>query len=198
MKKSANKPLLYTIIVIIALFLIFFISFKIASKQEYEVVEYNKFQFIKVDEFWHTEWQEPYKDEKVYTLIFRSNPYEVENIPIVGTLDESFNRPEIYITFDPTQDNFSTLSLAGGQLSLNMFRALQVKPIAACTKNESTECAERPIVDCGDEDVSVILITDQGEPGIALREECIILQGEGMGLLQAVDRLLYQWYRIMK
>jgi len=118
-------------------------------------------------------------------------------VSITGSLNESFNRPDVYITFDATQGNFSTLALATTELSLNMVRALQVKPIAACTNNESDACVERPIVQCTDKNTSVILIKDEGEAKIWLKGDCIILFGKDLELLRAVDRLLYQWYGVM-
>lgn len=193
--KESNRYITYAIIVIIALFLIFFITSKIVAQSKYETTEYNFFEFVKIDNIWYTEWQ---KDDVLYTLSFRNSPHEVEQLPIVGKLNESFNRPEAYITFNPEEGNFSVLALAAGELSLNMFRALKVKPIAACMNNATKVCEDLPIVRCGDTGTSVIHIVDKGDPGIVLRGDCIILQGEGMDLLKSVDRLLYQWYGIIK
>ena len=192
--KAGNKYILYSVLIVAAIFIVFFVSAWLFGEDEYETATYNYFEFVKIDNIWYTEWQ---KDDVVYTLSFRNNPYEIEQLPIVGKLNDSFNRPEIYITFNPAEGNFSILALAAGELSLNLFRALQVKPIAACMNNATDDCIERPIVQCGDAGKSVIQIDTRGEPGVALRGECIILQGEGMGLLQSVDRLLYQWYGIM-
>lgn len=144
---------------------------------------------------WRFDWQ---RGDKVYSVPLRYNPKQVENVTIIGSLNDSFNRPEAYITFDPTEGNFSTLALASGELSLNMVRALQVKPLAACTKNETDACLSRPIVQCGDPEKSVILIRDEGEPRIWLKGDCIVLFGKDLGILAATDRLLYQWYGIMK
>jgi len=159
------------------------------------VTTYNFFEFVKMDNIWYTQWQ---KDDNLFTVSMRYNPYEIEDLAIVGELDESFNRPEAYVTFHPQKGNFTIISLAAGELSLNMFRALGVKPIASCMINDTKVCGERPIVTCEKEGISVIQIVDKGEPAVILDGDCIQLQGEGMGLLKSVDRLLYQWYGIMK
>jgi len=143
---------------------------------------------------WRFDWQ---RGDTVYSVPLRYNPLKVENVSIVGSLNESFNRPEMYITFDARQGNFSTLALATTELSLNMVRALQVKPIAACTNNQSDACEDRPIVQCTDTNTSVILIKDEGEAKIWLKGDCIVLFGKDLELLRAVDRLLYQWYGVM-
>jgi hypothetical protein len=39
----------------------------------------------------------------------------------------------------------------------------------------------------------------QEEPAkIEMKGNCIIVQGAGMNLTKAVDRLLYEWYQVMK
>jgi len=37
-----------------------------------------------------------------------------------------------------------------------------------------------------------------GEASVTLKGNCIVVRGEGFELVKAVDRLLYQWYHIMK
>jgi len=159
--------------------------------------DYGPYHFVKEprDGTWKFDWQ---RDDRVYSVPLRYSPYEVENVIIQGSINESFNRPEVYVTFDPTQGNFSTLALATGELSLNMVRALQVTPIGACTVADNEACIERPIVTCGDEGKSVILIKDEGEAKIWLKGDCIILFGKDFELLRAVDRLLYQWYEVIQ
>jgi len=86
---------------------------------------------------WRFDWQ---RGDKVFSVPLRFNPKAVENVSLQGSLNESFNRPEVYIAFDPTSGNFSTQAIATGELSLNMIRALSVTPLAACTKNETDAC----------------------------------------------------------
>ena len=143
---------------------------------------------------WRFDWQ---SDCTIYSVPLRFNPRQVENVTIQGKLNESFNRPIVFIAFDPTQGNFSTQAVATLELSLNMVKALQVKPVAACTKNETDTCKNRPILSCGKPNASVILIKDEGESKIWLNGDCIVLFGKDFELLRSVDRLLYQWYDVM-
>lgn len=196
MKKESNKFLLYFVVFVIAIFIVFFVSFKFFSGEEdYETLDYNFFEFVKIDNIWYTEWQ---KDETVYTVSMRNHPSEVEHVPVEGSLDESFNQPEVYVSFHPQKGNFTVLSLAAGELSLSMFRALGVKPVAACMVADNETCSEQPIASCADEDTPVIQLVNEGSAAVILEGDCIQLQGEGMDLLKSVDRLLYQWYGIMK
>ena len=159
---------------------------------------YHNFLFEQIEGNWYFDWQ---RDNVLYTVSLRYSPYDVENTTIRGVLNESFNtRREIYVTFDPelgnNTKNFTTLALAATELTQSMARVLGFKPISACTRNSSS-CAGIPIVTCATPNASVLSLTDIGTPGIILEQNCIILRGEGFGLLKSVDRLLYQWYGVM-
>lgn len=159
-----------------------------------ETVEYNGFTFEHIEGMWYTHWQ---KDNKVYSIPLRFNPYQVENITILGAINTSFNRRQMYVAFDPTKGNFSVMALSAGELSLSMVRALGVKPVAACTKND-TACEGRPIVSCPEPNATVILLQNEGDPAIWLKGDCIAVFGSGIDIVKSVDRLLYAWYSIMK
>ena len=199
-KQDSSSGLIIGLSVVFGLiFLILLISFGwklILPDPPTRQVDYGPYHFeIDKDGSWRFDWQ---RGEKLYSIPLRFNPYQVENVTLQGSLNETFNRPIVYIAFDPTHGNFTTQSLATGELSLNMITALQVKPVAACTINDTDVCFERPIVSCGDPDKSIILIKDEGEAKIWLKDECVVLFGKDFELLRAVDRLLYQWYNIME
>lgn len=158
-----------------------------------EMVEYNGFNFERIEGMWYTKWQ---KGSIVYSIPLRFNPYQVENVTVLGAINGSFNRPEMFVAFDPTKGNFSIMALAAAELSLSMVRALNVKPVAACTRND-TACENRPIVSCPEQNGTVILIENNGDAAIWLKGDCIVLLGSGFDLLRSVDRLLYAWYGIM-
>lgn len=159
-----------------------------------ETVEYNGFKFEHIEGLWYTQWE---KGGKVYSVPLRFNPYQVENVTVLGAINASFNRPQMFVAFDPTKGNFSIMALSAAELSLSMVRALGVKPVAACTKNE-TACQDRPIVSCPYQNATVILLQNEGDPAIWLRGDCIALLGSGFDLVRSVDRLLYSWYGIIK
>lgn len=195
---SKKGPIIWAAIIIILTLIAFFIGFKLSSKVSYETIEYNNLEFSKIENMWYAKLQ---FSDKLVTLPLRFNPFEVENVSIKGRFNESFNRKDIHIAFDPrntTGSNFSIVALAAAELSLSLVRTMNINAIASCTHDVPDICENRPIVSCGEENRSIILLIDAGSPEILLYENCIILKGYGMNLLRSVDRFLYQWYGIMK
>ncbi len=161
-----------------------------------ESIEYNHFEFYHIGGLWETAIQ---LDTQVYDAIFRFNPDQVQDVAVKGTLGD-FGQP-VYITFDPVQNDtnaYKYLALASSELSLHIIRALEKEVIAACTNNETDACIERPIVTCDDTDKNVIYLKTDAPPRITLDGTCITLQGKDMDLLKSADRLLFQWYKIMR
>jgi len=159
---------------------------------------YNNYTFVFVDGLWFSQWK---RGGNIFNMHLRWGPKDVEDVVIIGTLDEeAFNQEKIYVTFNFTSDldqNNKYLALAASELSLNMVRALGVEPVAACVENRTIACEGRPIVSCDDKDKAVIWIRMSEVYGISLNGNCIVVQGPGLELLKPIDRLLYQWYGIM-
>jgi flagellar basal body-associated protein FliL len=196
-KKGTKKDILLVLsIVIIIAVIIFILSFNLFKKESVPTVEYNNFVFSKLDGvLWYWQWQD---GKDLYTIPMRYTPYEVEHIIIEGNLNESFNNyREVYITFDPRSNNFTSLTLAAAELTQSMATALRVKPIAACTRNETDTCAQRPIITCENTYKPVIYLKEDPVTKLVLKGNCIVAQGSGVELLRGVDRLLYNWYGIM-
>lgn len=197
-----SKHTKYFLIVAFAVVLIFFAAMfaipRFYKPNPYETIEYNHFVFTKIDNTWYTQWQ---RNGQTFNIGLRYNPLEVENVPIEGNaLSASFNRPVIYYTFDPNANSseFKYLALAAAELGFSFVGAFGKNFTGACIVNETDACAERPIVDCSDKDKSVIKLIGHGETKIILDDNCLILQGEGLELVRAADRALYQFYKIMK
>ena len=160
-------------------------------------IEYNYFTFEPVGGLWETKVK---NGDQLLAVTLRFNPYDVENVTIQGELNKSFNLGDVYITFDPlsTEDQFKYLALAASELTLNLVRGLNKTAVAACTKDETEACKGRPTVTCADTNKSVILIDSNQPTQIQLDDRCVKLSGAEMELLKSVDRLLYQWYGIMR
>lgn len=159
---------------------------------------YNNFIFQKHDGAWHTEWQRE-GNKTVYDVSLRFSPLEVENVSVGGTgLNATFQQLPFYITFDPDDNrtNFQYLALAVGEVGLNIVRGLGGQIQTACTKNISDACADHPIVTCKD-DKAVIYLRTANETRVRLQGNCLILQGNELELIRAVDRVLYHFYHIM-
>lgn len=166
----------------------------LAGKETEDNFLYNNYAFVKVGNMWVTRWQ---KGDELFTIPLRFNPLQVEDVLIEGELDERFDPAKLFITFDPTSESFTYTALAAAELSVNLATALDVFPTAACAANATEACFDRPIVSCSDEDKAVIFLREEGDTKVILRGNCMVLQGNQMELLKAVDRVLYIWYDIM-
>ncbi|MBW2969929.1 hypothetical protein KY319_02275 [Candidatus Woesearchaeota archaeon] len=176
--------------------IILFVLFGMKKEEpKRNIVEYNYFKFEETGGLWKTNIQ---LDDQLFEAMFRYNPKQVENVTITGNFT-GFRKTPIYITFDPDveSDKFKYLALAASELSLNVIRALNFTVEAACTKNETEACQNRSIITCAD-NKSVIYLVAEGPTQITLNQSCITLNGEQLELLKSVDRLLFQWYKIMK
>ncbi len=198
--EDTKKPTMIFIVVggiiLIAILGFVFFGMKGAPPPSTAVVEYNYFKFEEVGGLWQTNIQ---LDNQVYEGLFRFNPEQVGDVYISGNFSGFKNSP-IYITFDPDADKeqFKYLALASSELSLHIVRGLNFTVVGACTKNETDACVERPIVTCDDVDKSVIYLVAEAPTQITLNDHCVRLSGLDMDLLKSVDRLLFQWYKIMK
>ncbi len=160
-----------------------------------ESYDYNNFEFKKSGGLWKTEVQ---LDNKLITVPLHYGPREIRWIEIYGSLNDTFNMGPIYITFDPTTEgNKSGVALAAGELSLNLAQGFERTLYAACAKNTTPECADRPIVDCSNADKAVIYLLESNETEVQFNQNCVVVRGRGDNLVRAVDRLVLFWYGVM-
>ena len=194
-----KKFLLIAFIAIVVFFAaLYYIKYFFPEKQLYETVTYNNFVFEKIDNIWFTTWQ---RGDQPYRLAFRFNPYEVENITVAGWVDESFNKEELYITFnltDDTSEENKYMALAASELALSAVRAMNRTTVSACMQNLTTACADRLIITCKDTDLAVVEVVPSEQTLVSMNANCIRIQGQGPELVRAVDKVLYFWYRITK
>ena len=108
------------------------------------------------------------------------------------------NSTDIYITFDPLAPNLQYTALAVGELDQSLINAFGKKPIAACDNNETLDCADRPIVNCGNANQTPVIYFRHNETTrIVYTHNCITIDGNGIEQVRAVDRVLLQWYGVM-
>jgi len=195
---ATKKFIIIVSIACLLLFLFIFFGIKLFYPEGSNIptVEYNGFTFQKMSGLWHTNWV---NNGQTYTVSLRYNPAEVEEVPFLGELNESFSKHQVYLTFDPTADpsEFKYTALANAEISLSLVKAFGKEPVAACIKNETEACINRPIVTCEDADKAVILISPNGDPAVLMKDNCVILKGEGLDVLKSADKMLYTWYKIM-
>ncbi len=168
---------------------------------EQGIVYKDVFSFIRQDDFWYTMLTSQ-SGRVMYNFAFRYSPQELEDVPITGKLDEQLfnNAREYYITFTPTEGNLTYTVVAVNDYNQHMLNAFQKTPIPACDRNETAICWSRPIVTCDNVNKSrdvVVYIQNSPEAAVEFKGNCIVLKGEGLGQVKAVDRVLYHFYNIM-
>lgn len=197
-KKNNLNALIFITAIIILIGAIIFLAKNIPFISP-ETVNYNYFKFSKIDNLWHTKWQS--NTGKEYVIAFRYLPQETLSVQVTGEINESFNERNItYITFDPLSESnqFKYLGMAAVDLAFAFKGPLNKNMEMACTVNQTDACVKIETATCNDINKSVIYIKAQGEPKIELKENCVTLQGSELELIKAVDRLLYQYYKIIR
>ena len=201
-RPSSQKRITIVILAIVCvLIVVFFLSRfgieKLRAVQKNEIV-YNNFVFTNSDGVWFTDWQH---NGLLYKISLRFSPLDVDTVPVIGLLNVSvFNNRTLYIVFDPnSKSNFEYVGLAAGELGLNLARGMGRNPVIACTTNQTTEegCKDKSPINCQNTK-GVIMLDNTGDALVSLNNDCVLLKGDGLELIRAVDRLLYTWYGIIK
>jgi hypothetical protein len=210
-EKESSK-LLYIIlaVIIIGFIILFSIRFITGPKEKAVTIDelhqkniegeetdinyvYNGFSFVFVNGMWYTQVQ---KGNTVWDVPLHFGPKQVENVAITGTLDNDFSKKDVYITFDPLGEDLQYVALSSAELSLSLTKGFGIFPIAACSKNETEACLDRPIKTCEDNN-SVVYIRKANKTSVKLNGNCVILEGDNEGIVKATDRLLFKWYKII-
>ncbi|MBI4140640.1 hypothetical protein HY485_02265 [Candidatus Woesearchaeota archaeon] len=188
-----------TIVVILFLLAVFFGVKYYHQPKPTETKNYGAFKFIKQDVIWYMNWQ---RAGNTYKIGLKYTPDETEDIPIVGELNNSFNKKnKIYIAFDPFSGNksFKYLAHAASELTTQLTGPLGREAVAACTRGEQTDaCKERPVVTCDNKELNIIILKEAEPTHIKLSGTCIIIQGKENELLRALEKALYTWFGIIK
>ena len=175
------------------------LNFKGKLKKDQGYLYDDVYSFVKFDGLWYAQLVSP-QGTRLYNIQFRYGPREVENIKIEGTLNTEIlnNATEYYVTFNPTGQNFSSIALAVGDFNTHMTNIFFKKPIAACDKNETFACANRPVITCDNTDKLVLYVKEANDSGVYFNDNCIVIEGNGFDLVKGVDRVLYDFYEIIK
>lgn len=200
-KTDAKKEALIVFGVVLVI-CVFFFSIGMYIKNKANPVqesEYsNGFEFKKVGNSWYTTMYSPGYEMQV-NANFRYSPSEVNDIPVDGNLRDFFklNNGTAYFTFDPTS-NLTYLTVVAADLAKYLKVLNGVTLEAACTKDESNACAERPIITCETEKITpVILIKYSEVSGVSMKNNCLTIYGSGEGLLKAYNKVMFLWYGIL-
>jgi hypothetical protein len=157
---------------------------------------YNGFSFVYFDNLWYTRIQD---ENTLYDVALRFNPKEVEDVPIDVNLAliDSETFPEIYITIDPYTNDATYQTLAVSELGLNLVRAMDIIPRAACTTQDNDACIGRDIINCSYEYSPIIFIKEADTPMVFQDNTCFVIQGKELDLMKSIDRFIYKIYGII-
>ena len=157
------------------------------------------YSFVKFDNLWYTQFKSP-KGSRLYNVQFRFSPKEVEDIAIHGKLNSSIfdNATSYYATFDPKGNDFSHVALAVGDFNQHMTNIFFKQPIAACDKNGTFDCKNRPIITCDNTQELVLYVKESNKSDVYYDNNCIVVEGKGFDLVKEIDRVLYDFYEIIK
>ena len=216
-KLTSDKSLIVAVILLILLFAFIFITIRyfnpdppgtIDELHEFNLLGklkpeqgyiYNEvYSFVKFEDLWYTQLLSP-KGTRLYDIQFRYGPKELEDITIGGTLNiQLFNdAQQYYVTFNPAGNDFSTVALAAADFNQQMVNIFFKEPIAACDRNETLNCIDRPIITCDNTDKVVLYIKESINFKVYFDDNCIVVEGSGFDLVKGVDRILYNLYDIM-
>ncbi len=168
-------------------------------KQSQGYVYKGAYSFINLDNQWYTQLTSP-RGTRIYSLALRYSPNELKDIIIEGSLNTGLfnNQTEFYVTFNPTGNDFSYVALAVADFNTHMSKVFEKNPIAACDRNETESCRNRPIVTCDDADKLVLYVKESERFRAYYNNNCIVVEGTGLDLVKGVDRILYNLYKIME
>ena len=216
-KLKSDKVLIIGVILIILLFIIVFglnyftkeqpktidelhaLNLKGKLKPEQGYLYNGVYSFVRFDELWYTQMMSQ-KGTRLYNIQFRYGPKDAESIKIEGSLNTELlnNATEYYVTFNPAGKDFSHVTLAVADFNQHMTNIFFKKPIAACDKNETNACKDRPIITCENTDKMVLYIKEANNTRVYYDGNCIVVEGLGFELVKGVDRILYDFYGIME
>jgi|TARA_Y100000310_G_scaffold207348_1_gene207853 hypothetical protein len=157
------------------------------------------YSFIKFEDLWYTQLMSP-KGTRFYNIQFRYGPRELEDIKIGGTLNANFlnDAKEYYVTFNPAGNDFSNVALAVADFNQHMTNIFFKQPIAACDKNETLACRNRPIITCDNTNDLVLYVKEANFSKVYFDDNCIMVEGSGLDLVKGIDRILLSFYDIME
>jgi len=202
--KKSGKFLVYTLIIIALIITgIFIISNALPDRNDIiqDSYTYNHFKFEKRYGTWFTMTQE---GNDLFEIALRYGPRELEDVIVQGDIYGFSRYHDVYMTFDPTEEEFSDLTMANAEIATKLAQHFGVAPLPACTKN-STDCesAGARIISCEDTDQlneseGIIYLNQEPGPKVMVYESCAIIQGEGEDIIKAADRFMLGYYGIME
>ncbi len=218
-KPASDKILVYSIAIILALVLIFSLFRLVVSpKEKVMTIEeahklniegkldpeqgymYGPHSFIRFNDLWYFQVQ---SKGVLVNVPLRFGPREVEAINLYGGLNDVFNNAtKIYISFNPLGSQLPYIGLGVGELTQSLTKAFGNEVSAVCDHECDFEacnaCKDRPVLSCNNTEEAIISLIESQDSGITLKGNCIEINGKGEDIVKNVDRLLLEFYGVLK
>ncbi|PLW79736.1 hypothetical protein C0585_06235 [Candidatus Woesearchaeota archaeon] len=204
-KKTKNVDYISIALFLIALLAFFYFVYdyqqdriqqSIPEEEKIISYSYNGHDFTKEAGIWYTQIE---KNGVPYIIMTQYGPLEVENETISYNTN-FFPRltragEDIYITFDPREENKSDVAIAGVNFKQGLTIVYNVNVKPACTIND-TGC---PIVQtCNSTDKGVIEIIRDDDARGEYEGNCLKIYGKDQDLIKITNRILFEWYGIIQ
>ena len=158
---------------------------------------YGGFSFIRANDLWYTQIQ---VGNILIDIPLHYGPKDMENMPVEGAFNTALfdASNHVFMTFNPLGDYLTYVALATGEIDNALIKAFGKAVIGSCDRNETEPCAARPIVTCSSTDKLVLYVKEANNSGVYFDDNCIVVEGNGFDLVKGVDRVLYDFYGIIK
>ena len=195
-EKDTIKYIIYCAIIFMGFFLILAFSSKLIDTGDDNYYSYHGFDFIESNDMVQTQIQLKTDKTKLYTIELRYGPRDVKDIPIIGEPHYFVLPEEMYVAFDPEEENLQYIGVATADIQMNLIKVLGKKLTAACIK-ESEECGDTLVRDCGNSELPIIIVRSDPVALVEQKGNCLYVQGPDMDVIRAADRFLLYLYGIM-
>lgn len=170
---------------------------KLSSDEGY--VYNGQYSFVKKDGLWYLLLNVP-AIGRSYNIPFHYGPREVADILPAGiinksTLDQYRN---FFITFDPLDQDLQYIAASVGESNAVFINVFSKNIIPACTRNETSACVGRPIVNCNSTASPVFYFASEEETNLIYLSNCAIISGKGTEIFRATDRMIFDFLGIMQ
>lgn len=152
-----------------------------------------KYTFYQTEDGYYGIYLQTVNTGKKIGVIFRLDPREAGKIPLEEeAVSKIIGGRKVYITYNPNQENISSVVVAAAQVARIIPLLHGNKPVVAYTEDANPVDPNIPLKTCEDatEETPVIVFEVGNKTQILEENNCIHVQGENYGsLILAADKL---------
>ena len=208
-EKKRLNIIIYVLIIVLIVLVVFVVvnrqSGLLTNKYVYTNPKGEDFTFTKTkleNITFHvlTAYVETNKGLNQYTIPFRNNPYDLEDILIeVNIKNKILNKKGIYITLNPNLRSEAVIAAIeiSRVIGTNDYGIFKIPTQSATTIPTNTTF---PVINCNDatQDTGVILLGIGNYTRVFSNKECVIVEGDSYeNLIKAADKLALHLLNVM-